>query len=313
MPRRNKIAEAAKIAAWAKDHPKEIKNTSESSELIKRPLWLEYAVIRLALFLGIAGIGVTLMFAGLFKAGVALLYLGLLVTAIDLRYEKFFRKLNLSIQFLVFLIYVIVIAFISWKWIFVPAHFQLSAVADVPHYGPKSNIDGIPWRNEYSKLGFYIINNGDIDYDNFDAEISTDLVFADMRFVHGISECKIAGLDSPTEVHWQHLEGDVPTGPVDGAPYDYKILQIGPDGKRRVSGTDWTYRISCNRLLPHSQLDFIAALVVVKGPPAKELFGPPKAATWVSVKSHFRTSGRDRFETFSECPMRQVCETKGSR
>jgi hypothetical protein len=228
MPRPSKIAEAAKKAAWAKNHSKEAKNSTESNSP-QRPAWIDYPVVRLGVPLGFVALGITLMLASVFNAGAIVLYVGLLAIPVDFWFEPFFAKLKLHTRFIFLLIYVLAISIVSWEWVFVPAHFELSANSVVPHYGPGSRIDGIPWRDEYSQLDFRINNKSDIDYENFDVEISTDLVIADMRMVNDVSECKIAGVNTPVPAHWQREEGGKLVGPADSPEYTYKITPIGPN------------------------------------------------------------------------------------
>jgi hypothetical protein len=58
-----------------------------------------------------------------------------------------------------------------------------------------------PWETQYSEMLFHIKNPESFDYDNFDAEISTNLVIGELRQLRGLSDCKIAGTHQPLQVH----------------------------------------------------------------------------------------------------------------
>lgn len=296
-----------------------------------RPQYLQYTILRLGGSLGIVALGSGLMLARLFMTGVVILYAGFAVFALDMAYEDFFRRRRLATRITLAVIYCTAIVSLSKVWIFVPAHFEVGASSKIPSYGPGSTIHGIEWRKQYSELSFYIKNHSDTNFENFDAEISTNLVIADMRLVHGVSDCRIAGVHPPLDLHWQRMVGGIPNGPTDdprmvgGVPtgpaddprYDYKVVPMGPDGKPLipVSGGDWSYRILCSRIPAKSETTFVAALEVVNEPSHgsanRELFAPPKPAGWISMKARFQTSGRSRVETIVQCPMGKPCETKG--
>lgn len=295
--------------------PNEIKRKGKSAAR-SRPKFLEFVVIRLGVPLGLIALGIALMAWNLFYPGIVIMYLGAALFGLDIMYEKFFSELTFRTKIVFVSANLIVIVATSWLFIFVPAHFKVSASSTVPStYGPGSKMDGIDWQKQYSVLRFHIMNDSNFDYENFDAEISTDLVIGKMRLFHGISECKIAGVHSEAEIHWQHMVGGQPVGPLDDPNYDYQVIPVGPDGKPivPVSGGDWSYRIYCNRIPANTQLDFVSALEVVNEPGNAQLYGPPKAASWISLKARFQTSGRSRLEIISRCPMGKPCETKGRR
>jgi hypothetical protein len=146
-------------------------------------------------------------------------------------------------------------------------------------------------------MTLHIKNPSATDYKNFDAEISTDLVISEIREVEGLGVCQIAGIHQTEEVHTQEMHQGAPTGPADHTGHTYQFVPFDKDGKPLVpvsGGADWTYRIRCDEIPAKSQLDFIAALEVVNDVPGKPLFGPRRAASWITVEAKFQTDGRNR-------------------
>lgn len=274
-----------------------------------RPKVVDYTIVRLGGSLGVAGVGAGLMSANHFTIGLMVLYIGLVLFAVDIAYEEFFRRLGLFKRILGGCVYIIAIAVVSASWIFYPAPLQLAATSQVAAYGPGSKIDGIEWETRYSSLNVNLSNPSPVDYENFDAEVSTDLVIAEMKQISGLGGCSIAGVHPFVPApHWQMMEGNTPVGPVDNPSVHYAMVPSGPDGNPIVpvaGGADWTYRIRCDRIPAKSHIEFSAALEVVNNPKdkPKELFGSPRAASWITLRSNFQTSGRKRSKLFSRCSL----------
>jgi hypothetical protein len=236
-------------------------------EKTDRPKILEYAIIRLGVPLAIVAIGVDLMRGEHSYYGVALFYLGLVLFALDVAYEKFFKRLHLSARIGIGFVFVLAIL-ASLMWIFSPAPFEVIATSNVPTYGPGSKIHGIDWQPYYSDLLFSIKNQEAFDYDNFDMEISTNLAIGDLRQLRGLSDCKIATGHQAIEFNWQKMNGNQPVGPANNPDVSYAVGNLDKNGKLiiPVSGSDWSYRIRCDNIPANSQFDFFAALEVVNEP-----------------------------------------------
>jgi hypothetical protein len=282
----------------SKDNPPKRKNQSRPRPKLKRPKLLEYAIVRMGVPLAIATFGAALIMTSLFPFGVIFFYLGLVLFAFDVRYENFFQGLRLPIRIMLAVIYLATIVVGSRMWIFRPAPFEVVASSSIPQYGPGSVIDGIAWDSNFSDLHFSIKNPTGIDYDGFDAEISTDLVITAIRQIRGLSECKIESSNPSPELHVQRMVGGQPVGPVDSTPEKYKVIPLDRDGRPILPKF---YRIRCEKVPATSQLDFSGALA--------NAVGAPRAASWVSVTAKFQTSGRNRMETISKCQIGASCRT----
>jgi hypothetical protein len=279
-----------------------IKKSGRPGPKQKRSKLLEYAIIRMGVPFAVSTTGVFLVSTSLFPYGVFFFYLGLALFAIDLQYENSFRGLRPRIRTILVVLYLAIIAAVSHVWIFRPAPFEVTASSTIPQYGPNSVIDGIEWDPNYSDLHFSIKNLTGMDYDGFDAEISTDLIITEIRQLRGLSECKVESSNPSPEVHVQRIEGGQPVGPVDSAPEKYKVIPADRAGRPIFPKF---YRIRCEKLPATSQLDFTGALGNVTG--------SPRAANWVSVTAKFQTSGRNRTETISQCSIGAACRSDGSR
>jgi hypothetical protein len=92
-------------------------------------------------------------------------------------------------------------------------------------------------------------------------------------------------------------------------PKQYAVIPYDKYGNPLLpaSGTDWSYRIRCDRIPSNSQVGFLMALAVVDENVLKTytgpLFAPPKPATWVSLQAKYQTSGRQRNEAVTRCPV----------
>jgi hypothetical protein len=191
-----------------------------------RPKVLEYAQVRMGVPLGISALGVTIIALDGFAWGVFLLYFGLALLAIDVAYEEFFKKWSKWTRIAVGITYLALIIAASHVWIYRPDPIAIWATSSVPTYGPGSNIHGVKWDSKYSGLNFYIKNPTSMNYDNFEAEIVTDRLIADLREIHGLSDCKIASAYTPFDVHWQHMQDGQPVGPADDPSVSYDVIPL---------------------------------------------------------------------------------------
>jgi hypothetical protein len=200
-------------------------------------------------------------------------------------------------------------------WILRPAEIELRATSKVPVYGPGSNISGIPWQPEYSELDLTLRNASQHDYDNLDIEISTDLMFEDLRQQTGLASCAIARSGEPFETTSQKIIGGVPVGPADTAGADRKIVALDKLGQViSLSGkSNRTYRIRCDKFPASSQNNFVAALTAVNpfigGRPPTNLYALPRPATRFSTKITLKTGILKRTRLISNCKMEQNCKS----
>jgi hypothetical protein len=306
-------------SAWERQHrPSVPKEKSSTPKKVHRPELLDYIIVRMSVPLTVVALGITLMTVNLFWSGVVTLSAGLVLLALDLAYETFLLGWPRPVQIILGIVYLAAILIVSQKWIFRAAPFGVFASSGVPIYGPGSNVNGIDWRPYLSDLNFSIKNPSPLDYDNFDAEVSTNLVMTGLQKVRALSACNVAGTHQGIQVHNQRIVGGQPVGPVDDSGSEYQVIPMDKDGKPLlpVSGGDWSYRIRCDKLPANSEFDFFSALEVVNepnshSPVGSRLFGDPQAASWISITARFQTSGRNREETISRCPMTSYCEAGG--
>jgi hypothetical protein len=272
--------------------------------------------------LGIAaiGIGVTLMTANRFLWGAGLLYFGLALLAADVALEPVFRTLKLRIRLLSGLVYVLLIGVGSRMWIFLPAPLEVFSSSGVVKYGPGSTLHGIEWLPRYSQLTVDIHNPTSTDYDNFDAQLTTDLVINRLVQASGLGECRVDAVHGAGEPpHWQHMHNDQPVGPIDDASWGYEVVPYDKNGNpvAPFAGADWTYRIRCDKIPANSHLVLFGALVVVNehvyakppclAPCPWPFFDPPKPSKWVTLVAEFQTSGRRRTRTLVRCGTGSTC------
>lgn len=285
-----------------------LQNPGESPSPSSRPQLLEYAIVRLGAPLGIVTFGIGLMAANHFLSGAIVLYFGLALVAVDAAYEC--RSQLLRTRIILGIAYVIAVLLISWICIFRSAPVEVNASVDVTAYGRGSKISGISWQPHYTGLYFSIKNATGTDYDDFNSEVSTDLVIADLKQLDGLSNCDIASTHPPQYVHVQPMTGDQPSGPADSQKAQYAVVPIGKDMKPLVpasGGADWSYRMRCDKIPAHSQSDFLAAIEVVNPPPSPSLFGDPKPAKWITLSADFYTSGRHRSTRIEKCQVGETC------
>lgn len=220
------------------------------------------------------------------------------------------------------------VGFLSW-WILKPARIELEAVSKVPTYGEGSVLGGITWHKEYVQLDLTIRNASDDDYRDFDAEITTDLMFEDLRQESGLASCMILRSGKPFDATSQRMvgvkptvdengtlraEGGVPVGPVDATGDQYTVIAVDKNGQIiSISGkTNRTYRIRCDKVPASSQNNFVAALSVVNPPingklgPA--LYGPPRPATQFSAKIKLTMGVLKRSLRIVNCRIGQTCK-----
>ena len=286
----------------------------------RRPKALNYAIIRLGVPFAIAALGIGLMMADRFSYGVALLYLGLGLFALDIAYEDFFRNRSLPLKIVAGLISAALITTISVTLIFRAAPFEVFTSSSVPRYGPGSKLHGIEWLPRYSELNVDLGNPSSTDYDDFDAEVTTDLVINHLVQTGGLGNCKLDSIHGANEPpHWQHMQGDQPVGPIDNPNWEYQVIPYDKNHKLLApfSGADWTYRIRCDKIPANSHLTLLGALVLVNpkaydcnAPCPYPFFDPPKPAKWVTILARFQTSGRGRVKNILRCQIGSICKTE---
>jgi hypothetical protein len=215
-------------------------------------------------------------------------------------------------------------------WLFLPVPLQLSVKSLIPQYGLGSNLYGIPWTDNLSRMDFTLSNNSDVDYADFDVEISTDLAFEGLKQTDGIVNCAIAPASKVLRPTVQRMVGVLPTGPhssiggvpsgpvetdIKKDPQQYTIVGRNVEnGELIFSGdTAMRYRIRCDKLPAHSEDTFVAAISVinpfVNGKFPEPLHSPnAKRPDWCSVKAKFTWLGRPRSVTINQCKMGQTCE-----
>jgi hypothetical protein len=286
--------------------------------LESRPKLLEYLIVRMGVPLGIVGVGVGLMTAAYFYAGIFLLYLGLLLVAVDIAFEKFFVKWPAGLKALSGIVYVLAIAAASYFWIFTSAPLSVFANSSVDVYGPGTELHGIKWLPRYSELTVEIGNDSSTDYDNFDAELSTDLVINHLVQTEGLGECKLEGIHGAMEpAHWQHMENGKPVGSIDDPKWEYQTVPFDKNGNAIVpfNGADWTFRIRCDKIPAKSRISLFGALVVLDprashciAPCSYSFFAPPQPARKVVIAAKFQTAGRNRTKVEFSCATGSQCQ-----
>ncbi len=207
------------------------------------------------------------------------------------------------------------VALFSWR-LFRPTPIELQFSSTVPLYGPESDVSGIRWDDKYSELRLLVRNLSDVDYDNFDLALTSDLMFVDLRQENGLASCVIAPEGEPfPNATSQKLVGGRPNGPVDTSGENYKAVAVDADGQViSVSGNiKRTYRVRCEKFPSHNQNSFVGGLVAInpflKSKPPKELFGTPRAASQLSAKISFKVSRRQRNAAIVKCKVGQICKS----
>jgi hypothetical protein len=258
-----------------------------------------------------------------FWLGVVLFLVGALLLALDVWREVVVPKkttINKSIFWIICPLSFLVFAI----WLYFPVEFSLSVSSSVPRYGTGSNLYGIPWFDDYARLNLTMKNSGDVAYDDFDAEIFTDLTFEGVKQIDGIGSCAIAPASPRIRPTSQRMNGVLPIGPnaavggvpdrpVETDPPEYTIVAVGEDGKELAFSGDTAkkYRIRCDKFPAHSQITFVAALSamnpVVNGRPPQPLHGPARPARWCGLKANFNRLGRPRSITFPQCEAGREC------
>ena len=260
------------------------------------------------------GAGVSLFYGPNFWTGVALFYLGFLFLTFHVARQAFVKRLHPRIKRCLRIVFTLGLIFFT-VILLRPASIEIQATSNVPLYGPDSDINGIHWKKEYSELRLIIRNTSAIDYDNLDIAITTDLTFANLRQASGLASCAIAPEGEPFTTTSQRLVGGAPVGPADTSGEHEAVVAVDQDG-RVISisgGVNQTYRIRCEKFPAHNANIFTGALTVVnpfsRGIPPKELYAAPKAATQLSAKINFTTSGRPRAGEISNCKMGLTCRS----
>jgi hypothetical protein len=286
---------------------------------VRPPGYLRRNGLPLGLLIG----GIGLFASRYFWLGVSLFLVGAILLAIDVWNEVVFPKRN-KLSKIIFGIGCALASVPFAVWLFLPVPFELSVKSTVPQYGSGSNVYGILWSDVYSRLDFTLKNSSDVDYDNLDAEISTDLTFEGLKQTDGIATCTIAPATKalrPTSqrvvggipVGPHTMIGGVPVGPVDTNPTQYTIIAKGGHGELLFSGdTAVKYRIRCDKLPANSEDSFVAALSVMNpfigDKPPEPLRAAARLPVWCTVKARFSQLGRPRSVTIPECKMGQYCK-----
>ncbi len=286
---------------------------------------LEYAV-KIGLPLALLGTGVTLFFGPYFWWGVVLFYSGLLLLTLHIAKQAFVRGQRRRTKIFLRIIYVVLLLVFS-LWLFRPAPIELQASSSVPVYGPGSDINGIQWHDRYAELHLMVHNPSEIDYDNLDIEIATDLTFEALRQTGGLASCTIApaGEAVPPAISQKmiggipvgpgEMIGGVPAGPADTSGEHYKAMWLDANGRVIAisGGINQTYRIRCEKFPANNRQTFIAALSVinpiVRGKLPSGLYAAPRPATRFSAKIGFTTLGRPRAAVLSDCKIGQTCKS----
>jgi hypothetical protein len=81
----------------------------------------------------------------------------------------------------------------AWSSAGSPVLLQIRATSQVQTYGPGSQINGIEWLPGYSDFYLFMTNLDSIDYDDIDAEVSTDLVITNLRQITRVGRLQNCG------------------------------------------------------------------------------------------------------------------------
>jgi hypothetical protein len=260
--------------------------------------------------LGVLLAGLGFILPRYFWIGVGCFVVGAGLLAFDVWKEVVIPKRGKTSK-IIFAIVCLLAAATFLFWLFQPVPLQFAASSNVEKYGPDSVLFGIPWSKDYAALHFKLKNPGPIDYDDFDAELSTDLMIEELRLTDGLASCSIAPVGERFHPISQKMVGGVPVGPVD-MNSSYQIVSVGKNGEILYSGsTAHSYRIRCDKFPANSESAFLAAISVmnpfVDGKPPAVLHAAPRPVAWCTVKVRFATLGRPRSITISECKMNQDC------
>ena len=214
-------------------------------------------------------------------------------------------------------------------WILRPAKIELEGVSRVPTYGEGSVVSGIKWRKEYAELDLTVRNASEDDYSNLDIEITTDLMFEDLRQQSGLASCTIVRNGKPFGVNSQRIqgvkptvdengtlraEGGTPAGPVHTTGDNYKVIAVDKNGQIvSLSGkTNRTYRVRCDKVPASSQNNFVAALSVVNpivnGKLPTAIYDSPKPLTQLSAKIKLTTGILERSLLIENCKIGLTCK-----
>src|SRR5215471_15092471 len=148
--------------------PNELKNTISNNGTVGILGYLRKTG-PLGMVIGVIG----LFFSPYFWLGIALFALGAVLLGIDIWKEVVIPKHSKRGK-IVFVVVSLLLGTGFLFWLFQPVSLALSALSIIPKYGAGSNPYGIPWSDEYSQLDLELTNPSDVDYVDFDAEVSTD-------------------------------------------------------------------------------------------------------------------------------------------
>jgi hypothetical protein len=274
---------------------------------------LNYVVLRLGGIFGVFAFGVGLILGSRFWWGTGIVYVSLGLLLWDLCYE--FRRVGSKKLAAGAVIYLALIILCSYMWIFTSAPLQVTANSRVVAYGPGSKIEGIDWKDRYAELELHIQNMGSEDDDDFEAQVSTNLIISRLKLRDGLANCNIAPLHPPEPTRTQLTGADgKPIGPANVTPgQEYFALPQDKDGNilgPESDGSDRVYLIRCDKIPAKTSLTFFGAVEFLQIKNARENiapFGPPRPIDWVSVKATFKTNGRKRVRDVTTCDAGKSC------
>lgn len=263
----------------------------------RRKAFLQY-LFRIGLPLFLIGLGVGLMLdtpSAWFWIGASAFFLGVILLAYQIQHEKWFQGLQLMAEIGVDLIFAVIFV-LSVIWIFAPAPLVIRDEPRLPKYVVGADVWGIKWEPSFSELDIHVENDSDNDYLNVIIRVETDLGIQQLHFQQSPFRCtSVPDLPSATPTirsitqiwrdetgQWHELEHAA--GPSSDVPA-------------------WAYRVTCDKLPYHSQLDLVGALAPQNvGSTEQPTLLSPRTARWVKVDAryNFRHSRAiDRTDCFS--------------
>jgi len=262
----------------------------------------------------VGGLGLMQLF---YWSGVSLVYLGFSALLAEVCVEPWMNKRSPWQQLVAISALLVLASCFTIGIVFTRAPLGMQVISRVGVYGPGSKLHEIMWRPRYAELIVSIKNPASIDYEQFDASLTTDLVIETLRQVGGLGTCNTAGIHPHVDAaHSQLMHGDQPVGPVDNltSGSEYWVVPFDKNDKPMVpysGGADWTYRIKCDRIPAGSQIELFGALVTLDERGYKDhtisLFSPPRSAKWATIKASYQTAGHRRTVEISECAIASDC------
>ena len=175
-------------------------------------------------------------------------------------------------------------------WIaFRPAPMDINALALKVNYRDDTTIAGIKWKDKYSDMRVTLRDDADDPYINIVIILRTDLLIANVGLLSQLSQCQWA----------PHFPGVVLSGA--------SVTISGIDKKGDISIPIFTpedgpiaatqYKISCDKILPHDNMELIVALE----PPPMSGTIERKSPSWVSITVEYDAYGRSHEKGVHEC------------